>query len=293
MNPWWRVLIYLVAAPLLGGLLAGIDRRISARMQSRVGPPLLQPFFDVAKLWSKERLVVRRSQNFYMVFFFVLTVFTGGLFFCGSDLLLVFFALTLSGIFFILGAYKASSPYSFVGASRELIQVMAYEPIVLLTAVGLYLVTGTFQVDAIASGESRALSALPGVHMPVLLLPGVFAALLYSMAIKFRKSPFDLAASHHAHQELVRGITTEFSGPTLAMIEVAHWYENVMLLGWIFLFFGAHWTAGLAASAITFFLLLLVDNVCARVKWPLALRSAWLMTLVFGFGNILVLSLLK
>ena len=293
MNPWWRVLIYLVAAPLLGGLLAGIDRRISARMQSRVGPPLLQPFFDVAKLWSKERLVVRRSQNFYMVFFFVLTVFTGGLFFCGSDLLLVFFALTLSGIFFILGAYKASSPYSFVGASRELIQVMAYEPIVLLTAVGLYMVTGTFQVDAIASGASRSLSGVPGVHMPVVLLPGIFVALLYSMEIKFRKSPFDLSASHHAHQELVRGITTEFSGPTLAMIEVAHWYENVMLLGWIFLFFGSHWKTGLAASAIAFFLLLLVDNVCARVKWPLALRSAWLMTLVFGFGNILVLSLLK
>ena len=293
MNPWWRVLIYLVAAPLLGGLLAGIDRRISARMQSRVGPPLLQPFFDVAKLWSKERLVVRRSQNFYMVFFFVLTVFTGGLFFCGSDLLLVFFALTLSGIFFILGAYKASSPYSFVGASRELIQVMAYEPIVLLTAVGLYMVTGTFEVDKIASGEFKSLASLPYVHTPVLLLPGVFVALLYSMEIKFRKSPFDLSASHHAHQELVRGITTEFSGPTLALIEVAHWYENVMLLGWIFLFFGSHWKAGLAASAITFFLLLLVDNVCARVKWPLALRSAWLMTLVFGFGNILVLSLLK
>lgn len=293
MNPWWRVLIYLVAAPLLGGLLAGIDRRLSARMQSRVGPPLLQPFYDVAKLWSKERLVARRSQNFYMVFFFLLTVFTGGLFFCGSDLLLVFFALTLSGVFFVLGAYKASSPYSFVGASRELIQVMAYEPIVLLTAVGLYMVTGTFEVDRIVSGASTPFSSLPDVHMPVLLLPGVFVALLYAMEIKFRKSPFDLSASHHAHQELVRGVTTEFSGPTLAMIEVAHWYENVMLLGWIFLFFGTHWIAGLAVSLLAFFLLLVVDNVCARVKWPLALRSAWLMTLVFGFGNILILSLLK
>ncbi len=297
MNSWQeillRVLIYLVAAPLLGGLLAGIDRRLTARMQARVGPPLLQPFYDVLKLWSKERIVVRRSQNFYMTFFFVFTVFTGGLFFCGSDLLLVFFALTLSSIFFILGAYKASSPYSFVGASRELIQVMAYEPIVLLTAVGLYMTTGTFQVDLIATGTIRSFAGLPGIQVPVLLLPGVFVALLYAMEIKFRKSPFDLAASHHAHQELVRGITTEFSGPTLAMIEVAHWYENVMLLGWIFLFFGRHWVAGLIACLVAFLLLLVVDNVCARVKWPLALRSAWLMTLLFGFGNIIVLSLLQ
>lgn len=283
MSPWWRLLIYLVAAPLLGGLLAGVDRRISARMQARLGPPLMQPFYDVAKLWSKERLVVRRSQNFYIFFFFVLTVFTGALFFCGSDLLLVFFALTLSGIFFVLGAFKASSPYSFVGASRELIQMMAYEPIVLLTAVGMYMVTHTFSVDQIASGA----------HTPILLLPGVFVALMYAMEMKFRKSPFDLSASHHAHQELVRGITTEFSGPTLALIEIAHWYENVMLLGWLFLFFSTHWTLGLAACALSFFLLLVVDNVCARVKWDFALRSAWLMTLTLGCGNIVVLWLLQ
>ena len=283
MSPWWRLLIYLVAAPLLGGLLAGVDRRISARMQARLGPPLMQPFYDVAKLWSKERLVVRRSQNFYIFFFFVLTVFTGALFFCGSDLLLVFFALTLSGIFFVLGAFKASSPYSFVGASRELIQMMAYEPIVLLTAVGMYMVTHTFSVDQIASGA----------HTPILLLPGVFVALMYAMEMKFRKSPFDLSASHHAHQELVRGITTEFSGPTLALVEIAHWYENVMLLGWLFLFFSTHWTLGLAACALSFFLLLVVDNVCARVKWDFALRSAWLMTLTLGCGNIVVLWLLQ
>lgn len=293
MNVWLRLVIYLVGAPLLGGLLAGIDRRISARMQARVGPPLLQPFYDVAKLWSKEHLVVRRSQNFYIVFFFVLTLFTGGLFFCGSDLLLVFFALTLSGIFFILGAYKASSPYSFIGASRELVQMMAYEPVVLLTAVGLYLVTGTFKVDEIVAGAASPLARQWGSFAPVMLLPGLFLALLYAMEMKFRKSPFDLSASHHAHQELVRGITTEFSGRTLALIEVAHWYENVMLLGWIFLFFGAQWHLGLAATLLSFVLLLLVDNVCARVKWPLALRSTWIMTAALGFGNILVLSLLK
>ena len=82
MSPWWRLLIYLVAAPLIGGLLAGIDRRISARMQARLGPPLLQPFYDVAKLWCKEPLVVRRSQNFYILFFGHL-LYCG--FFCGSS----------------------------------------------------------------------------------------------------------------------------------------------------------------------------------------------------------------
>ncbi len=281
MSPWTRLLIYLVAAPILGGLLAGWDRRITARMQSRQGPPILQPFYDVLKLWKKENVVVRRSQNYYIFFFLLFTVFTGGLFFAGADLLLVIFALTLAAIFFVLGAYKASSPYSFVGAERELIQMMAYEPMVLLTAIGMYMVTKSFHVHDIAGHGSLLIFALPGV----------FLGFLYTLEIKFRKSPFDLSCSHHAHQELVRGITTEFSGRSLAMIEIAHWYENVFLLAWVFLFFAAMPALGIVMSVAVFLFMIFVDNVFARLKWQAALKSAWAVTVVLGFGNILVLSL--
>ena len=283
MSPWIRLLIYLVGAPVLGGLLAGWDRRISARMQSRRGPPILQPFYDVLKLWHKENLVVRRSQNFYIFFFFLLVIFTGALFFAGSDLLLVIFALTLAAIFFVLGACKASSPYSFVGAQRELIQMMAYEPMILLTAIGMYMVTKSFYVHEIASHPT----------LLVLALPGIFLGFLYTLEIKFRKSPFDLSSSHHAHQELVRGMTTEFSGRALALIEIAHWYENVFLLGWVYLFFASSPLLGVAVSLLVFVFVILVDNVFARLKWQTALQSAWLVAAVLGFGNILVLSWLR
>lgn len=283
MSPWIRLIIYLVAAPVLGGILAGWDRRITARMQSRQGPPIFQPFYDVLKLLKKENVVVRRSQNYYIFFFLLLTVFTGGLFFAGADLLLVIFALTLAAIFFVLGAYKASSPYSFVGAERELIQMMAYEPMVLLTAIGMYMVTKSFHVDDIAGHGS----------LLVFALPGIFLGFLYTLEIKFRKSPFDLSCSHHAHQELVRGITTEFSGRTLAMIEVAHWYENVFLLGWVYLFFGSMPVVGVIVALAVFLFVILVDNVFARLKWQMALKSAWAVAVVLGFGNILVLSLLS
>jgi formate hydrogenlyase subunit 4 len=268
---------------MMGGLMAGWDRRISARMQSRRGPPILQRFYDVLKLWQKQSLVVRRSQNFYILFFLVLVVFTGALFFVGSDLLLVIFALTLAAIFFVLGAYKASSPYSFIGAERELIQMMAYEPMIMLTAIGMYMVTRSFSVGEIAGHP----------HLLVLALPGIFIGFLYTLEIKFRKSPFDLSCSHHAHQELVRGITTEFSGRSLAMIEIAHWYENVFLLGWVYLFFASSPVLGVAACLGVFVMIILVDNVFARLKWQTALRSAWAVAAVLGFGNILVLSLLQ
>ena len=283
MNPWIRLLVYLIAAPVAGCLLSGIDRRISARMQARQGPPILQPLYDVLKLWQKENVVVRRSQNFYIFFFLLFVIFTGGLFFAGSDLLLVIFALTLAAIFFVLGAYKSSSPYSFIGAERELIQMMAYEPMIILAAIGMYMVTKDFHVAAIA-GSSKLL---------ILQLPGVFLGFLYALEIKFRKSPFDLSCSHHAHQELVRGITTEFSGRTLAMIEIAHWYENVFLLGWVYLFFGSMPVLGLAAALAVFGFVILVDNSFARMKWQIALKSSWAVAALLGFGNILILSWLR
>jgi formate hydrogenlyase subunit 4 len=280
---WIRVLVYLIAAPVVGCLLSGWDRRITARMQGRKGPPILQPLYDVQKLWQKENIVVRKTQNIYIWFFLLLVIFTGALFFAGADLLLVIFALTLAAIFFVLGAYKASSPYSFIGAERELIQIMAYEPMVLLTAIGMYLATKSFSVNDIASHPT----------LLVLVLPGVFLGFLYTLEIKFRKSPFDLSCSHHAHQELVRGITTEFSGRTLALIEIAHWFEIVFLLGWVYLFFASLPVLGVAVSLLVFVFVILVDNVFARLKWQTAIRSAWLVTLVFGFGNILILSLLQ
>jgi ech hydrogenase subunit B len=283
MSPWIRLIIYLIGAPIVGGLLAGWDRRISARMQSRLGPPILQPFYDVLKLWQKQNLVTRRTQNLYVTLFLVLVIFSGGLFFAGSDLLLVIFALTLGAIFFVLGAYTASSPYSFIGAERELIQMMAYEPLILLTPIGMYMVTKSFSVGEIASHSS----------LLVLALPGVFLGFLMAIEIKFRKSPFDLSCSHHAHQELASGITTEFSARTLAMIEVAHWYESVFLLGWVYLFFASVPVLGVAAALGALLLIIFADNVFARLKWPAAIRSSWAVALVLGFGNILVLSLLK
>ncbi len=283
--PWTVAAIaaYVVGAPLIGGLLAGIDRKLSARLQGRWGPPILQPFYDVGKLLQKENIVVRRSQSFYIYFFFVFTVFTGGLFFSGGDLLLTIFALTLAGIFFVLGAYKASSPYSFIGAERELIQMMSYEPMVLLTAVGMYQVTGSFFVLDIV--EAPRLLVVP--------LPGLFLGFVFILAFKMRKSPFDLAGSHHAHQEIVRGVTTEFSGRTLALIELAHWYEIVVVLGVVALFFvRIPWLAAAATAAVYLFVIL-VDNVFARVKWQLALASAWIVAATLGVGNILVVFFLR
>ena len=59
------IIAYLVLAPIIGCILAGLDRKMSARMQRRVGPPILQPYYDVRKLFEKEKQAPTRFQDFY------------------------------------------------------------------------------------------------------------------------------------------------------------------------------------------------------------------------------------
>ena len=123
------IVAYIVLAPFVGGFLAGLDRIISARMQGRVGPPVLQPFYDVLKLFEKEKITVNKVQDFYVACFLLFVVVTGCFFFAGGDLLLVLFTLTTASAFLIIAAYSSNSPYAQLGAERELLQTMAYEPI--------------------------------------------------------------------------------------------------------------------------------------------------------------------
>lgn len=278
---------YVVCAPILGGFMSGADRKLSARMQGRIGPRLTQPFYDLAKLFHKQTLVVSRYQFMLIVSFLAMVICTGALFFGGFDLLLVFFILTTASMFFVLAATVTNSPYAELGAQRELMQMLAYEPMVLLTAVAFYMANGSFAVIDAFSADQPA----------ILKLPGVFIGLVYVLTIKLRKSPFDLSTSHHAHQELVKGVTTEFSGSVFALVELSHWYENIFLMGLIALFFvcKAWWSIPLAIGAmlLVWFLEILIDNTSARVKWNQMLKSAWIVTALLGGGNIYILEMLR
>ena len=279
------VIAFLVFAPFVGGILAGLDRKLSAKMQRRVGPPVLQPFYDVAKLFQKEKMTPTAFQDFYVLVFVVFIIASGVIFFMGGDLLLVIFTLTIGSAFLIIAAYSSNSPYAEAGAERELLAMMAYEPMVLLTVIGFYLYSGSFKVSDILAGES----------MPFLPMIGIFVGWLFILTMKFRKSPFDLSMSHHAHQELVRGMTTEFVGRTMGWIEISHWYENVFLLGFVFLFFANGtwygWIIGIVVAILAYFLEVLIDNCFARMKWQFAFKSAWIVAVVLGVINLFVLYL--
>lgn len=278
---------YVLLAPLLGGLLAGLERKLAARMQGRRGPSVFQSFYDVKKLFSKNLQVVNSAQIFIMGSYTFFIVFTGALLFAGWDLLLVFFTLTTAAMFLVAAASCTHSPYSTIGANREMIQMMSYEPMVLLTAVGFYLATGSFDVVDIVSADSMA----------IIKLPGCFIGFMFILTIKLRKSPFDISTSHHAHQEIVKGLTTEMSGPCLGLMEISEWYEKVFLFAMIGLFFVNSNPLSLIVAfvvcALAFFFEVLIDNTSARLTWNRMLYSSWAVTFLCGGVNILVLEILK
>lgn len=280
------VVAYLLFAPFLGGLLDGVDRIISARMQGRKGPPLLQPFYDLQKLFTKQMFAVNSVQLLLNLSYLIFLAVAGCMLFAGADILMCLFVLTTADMFLIMAASSDSSPFSTLGAGREMIQMMAYEPLTLLMAVGFYLATGSFHVGTIITMPYSA----------VLFLPGMLVGFFFITAIKLRKSPFDLSTSHHAHQEMVKGITTEMAGPTFAIMNVAEYYEMILMLGLVALFFLNEnwwsWPLAIAVCLFVYFLEILWDNVCARVKWRTLLDSCWIVTLLCGGLNLLILMLI-
>lgn len=277
-------LIFAIFAPILGCLLDGIDRKLSARMQGRVGPSILQPYYDVRKLFAKEKASVNTVEGTYIACALIFALIAGGVFYTGGNLLLCVFIITLSSLFFIMAAYSTRSPYAEIGAHRETLQVMCYEPMVLIMAIVFYQCTGSFDLNSAFD-----------LNVPMISVAfGAWIGLMVILTIKLRKSPFDISSSHHAHQEIVRGITTEMSGPTLARVEIMHWCENILFLGWVGMFFVSAAPNSLIVAIIVAIVAYLfeiwIDNNFARVKWQAMLKVAWICSLAFGGINIAVLA---
>lgn len=282
--------LYVLLAPFVIGLLDGFDRKISARMQGRRGPSVLQPFYDLKKLFEKEFLTANKSQLFMIYSYVFFIVLSGVIFYAGFDLLLVVFSLSTAAMFLILASTSTHSPYSSQGTHRELVQIMSCEPMELLVAVGFYLATlpSTFNVSEIISASENP---------NIIYLPGFFVGFVFILTIKFRKSPFDIATSHHAHQEVIKGVTSEMVGKEYGMVTLAEWYENAILLGIVGLFFlnnnPLSIIAAVIAVLVVWFLEILIDNTSARVKWQLMLKLAWGVTIVAAGMNLLLLEIIR
>jgi ech hydrogenase subunit B len=285
---WWVLLLVqiavIIAAPFAVAILLGIDRIITARMQNRVGPPVSQVLYDFFKLVGKEPMLLNRPQVIFAMLYLTFSIIAFVLFVFGLDLIIIFFAGAAGSVFLVVGAFSVRSPYSHMGANRELLQITAYEPVLLLALLIIGIQGGSF-----------AVADLYRVGDLIFTLPLVFVALIVVLVIKMQKSPYDVAT---AHQEIVSGPFVEYSGPYLAITKLGHWFELALLFGIFTLFFNSD---NLLISAAVKVLLVLVallvvqiiDNATARLTRERMLKFTATFGIIAIVANYAIVSILR
>ncbi len=245
--------LLIIVVPLVVGLSIGIDRKLTARLQNRQGPPIVQPFYDMGKLLLKRPILISNLQVVFAGAALLFQAAAFALFVAGGDLLIAFFVSGAGSACLVMGAFSARSPYSYLGGQRELLAIFACEPVLFLVILAIGL-ESSFLVGDIGGGL-------------LLQLPLALLALVPVLVILLEKSPYDIPT---AHQELITGPYIEYSGPYLAIMEAARWFQLAFIYGLFTLFI---WSDNAAVSllgkvAIAFlalFVTIILDNITARL----------------------------
>ena len=275
-------LMFTAAAGLL---TSWFDRKLTARVQMRQGPPLLQPFFDVAKLLAKDTCVPIGSPTWLFLSAPLLGlagVTLGSTILCQSmldpqttfagDVIVVMYLLALPSLAMILGAFSSRNPLASLGGSREMKLVMAYElPFILAVCVPI-INAGSIQLGDIL-GRPSADQHLSGV------LSLIVAAI--AMQARLTRVPFDLP---EAECELGSGVLIEYSGPPLAMYKLTQ--AMMLFTGPLFLLvlygggirFADGWLsamAGILKFSGLVLLIVLARNTMPRLRIDQAIKLLW------------------
>ncbi|NLT38450.1 MAG: NADH-quinone oxidoreductase subunit H [Methanomassiliicoccus sp.] len=270
------------AVPLLVGVLLGLDRVLTARLQGRQGPSVLQSLRDLTKLLHKKGSYVNGSQAMFAYGALVLQASAALVLIMGSDVLTAFLLSGVGCFLMVMAALSVRSPYSHLGAQRELVQMMATEPVVMMIVLSLGYASGSF----LGSDMDEML---------VLTLPLAAASMVPVLLIRLEKSPYDIAT---AHSEIVSGPYVEFSGRGLGITKLAHWFELAVMFGILLLLFRLPDPAlDLAVKAMVVLAVVVmtavIDNTTARLtRWRM-LRFSLTFCLGAVMLNMIVLYLVN
>ena len=278
---------FLVSA-IIGLLISWIDRKVTARVQYRVGPPLLQPFIDIVKLLGKELLVPKGASKITFLFSPILgivsimivstllclvNIWPQKTFF--GDLIVVLYFLVLPSLSIILGGFASRNPLASIGASREMKLVLAYElPFILAILVPVLKSGLTIKV-----GEILNYQLLNGAIIGSWSGAISFIVVLMCVQAKLGLVPFDVA---EAETELAGGALIEYSGPALAifklmkamMLFVLPYFMTIMFLGG-FNFSGLAFIKSLLGFVGIIVLIVVIRNTNPRLRIDQALRFFW------------------
>jgi formate hydrogenlyase subunit 4 len=213
-------ILNLVIIAGLAPLAEGVVRRVRAIVHSRKGPPLVQPYYDLAKLLVKEelaptsglvwRLAPAVCLGAVLVAALLIPLGPPAPLASAGDIIVFIYFVALSAVAIMLGAFASGNPYAYVGASREMMMMFSVEPVMAIALVTAAVKAHSLTFAGIISYQA---SAGPSVSMVV---AGV--AFLLALQAQVGKLPFDIA---EAEQEIMEGPFIERSGPSLALFKLA------------------------------------------------------------------------
>lgn len=304
------ILMYLLYALVFPGLLfssvfglwlAGVDRKVVARMQKRIGPPIMQPTYDFFKLLGKETIIPANAATTTfmlapyvgLVSLVVLALFipVGGFQAFGgmADIVVVLYLLTIPSLSIIFGGSASGNPFAGVGVSRSMVAIMAYElPLILVLLAVSKAVSGngmlTFSLEGITTYQKLNGSLLFDWR----LLPAAVAMLLV-IPCEVGSHPFDVG---EAETEICEGPLVEYSGAPLAVFKLSHAIKMfVMTALFAALFLGGIATgmlwldiviALLICTVVTIICMSFLHAITARLKVEQVFKFFW--TVVSGLA---------
>ncbi len=271
-------------AAIIGMFLTWVDRKVTARVQMRVGPPWYQPYADFFKLLLKETLIPEGASKvlFYLgpmlglvsmsilaVMIFKMNFSPDGSFV--GDIIVMIYLLALPPIGVIIGGSASKNPLASVGASREMTQYFAYELPFLIVIAGIVLKAG----GTIKFGEIIQWQKVNGPFL--YSISGIVFALIFLLVIQAKLGlvPFDIP---EAEQEIMAGPYIEYSGVALAIYKITRAMMLFLLpLFMISLLWGGigDWWAVLK-FLLLIVLIILIKNTNPRLRIDQALKFFWI-----------------
>lgn len=225
------VIAFTISLPtsfIISLIFDGVDRKLHARMQKRIGPPIIQPFYDLIKLFSKERIIPETaSTRVFEVMPMIAAVSSllgasillssilWGLSVIG-DLILVMYLLTMSYVALMVGGVASGNPYSAIGFSRKMSMLVAYEvPMLIAVISAAFSSSPRLTVDSIIKSQASLRLPLAASRLSMTIATIVF---LLCMPAAASVVPFDIP---EAKTEIIYGLLIEYGGPYLALAKIA------------------------------------------------------------------------
>ena len=283
-------LLYTCAAGLL---LSGIDRKLAARMQHRIGAPITQNFWDFVKLLGKEVIVPAHAAKriflaapilglaCILVCSLLIPVFGIAPFAHTGDIIVVLYLLTLASVAIIIGGAASGSPFAGVGISRSVVSIMSYELPLVLIILAVCKEAGDDTATFCLSKVAEAQTANGLFLFNWRLLPAAIA-MLFVIPCEVGSPPFDVA---EAGIEICEGPLAEYSGWPHALFKLQHAVKTyVMSTLFIAMFLGSAVTGILfadvlllliSAAVVTIISMTIAHGVCARLRVEQLFRFYW------------------